>query len=119
MKNFSLLFRNQLFSYLICLGLSPLPLFLLYKFSEVPIQHIHYFFLTILLALKVIIFKDKEYKNYLNNNLRPQFVKQFGRQPSNKEFVQLKEAHINTRGAAVYIAAFFVITLFLFRTVIR
>jgi len=119
MKNFNFLLKNQLFPYLLCLALAPLPLTLLYKFSDVPSQHLHYFFLTLLVALKVILFKDKEYKTYLNTNLKTLFVKQYGRQPSNKEFVSLKELFITYRAWAVYISAFFVIVIYLFREIIR
>jgi hypothetical protein len=119
MKNIRLIVKNQFFAYFLCLGLAPLPLFLLYRFSDLPMEHMHYLFLTFLLALKVIFFKDKEYKLHLNNTLKPQFCDFYGRQPSNKELVQLKEINIIYRGSAIYLAGILVIILFVLKDLIR
>lgn len=93
----------KLFLFLISVSAVPLALMKLYFPWEVP--HLHFFFIGILIVIRIIFFQDENYKKNLKPNARGQLQKRIGRVPSDSEVIDYIEKKMTGRGVA-FIAAF-------------
>lgn len=69
------------------------------------IPQLHFFFIGILIVLKIIFFRDDQYKKNIKPRARGELQKKIGRVPSDSEVIDYVDKKLNGRGVA-FIAAF-------------
>lgn len=95
------------------------PLISLYRFSEFPLDHIHYFFLTLVIAIKITFMQDKAYKKSLKAVVKTKLRSKLKRTPSHGEIINRIEDYINGRNFILMSNAVFILIIFVLKTLIR
>lgn len=93
----------KLFLFLISVSVVPYSLLKVYLPWEIP--HLHFFFLGILVIIRIIFFQEEIYKKNLKAVARGELQKKIGRVPSDSEIIDFVESRMKGRGVA-FIAAF-------------
>lgn len=79
--------------FLLLFAASSLPMILLFLFSPWEIPHIQYFFLGVIFVLRIIFFREEEFKKKLRLDSKSLLQKKMNRIPSEAQVI----AHIDKR----------------------
>jgi hypothetical protein len=87
---------------------SAVPLALIELFFPWEIPQLHFFFIGILIVIKIIFFQDGQYKKNIKTHARGELQKKIGRVPSDSEIIDYVEKKIT--GRSVSFAVAFILT---------
>lgn len=111
MNKILLYFKLQFKLLLILLVLTTVPLLLIYLYSPYEWKNLYWLFLTFLVALKVVFYKEGPYKKKISSEVREGLTKEMNRVPSKMEVVNRVEDMINARDAMLLTSALSIIVI--------
>lgn len=97
--------------FLFLFSITVLPLTLIFQFSPWEIPQIQYLFLGLLLVIRIVFFRQDEYKKNIKMVARERLRLKIGRVPSDPEIIDYIEKILNGRNVsfvAVTILTFFI-----------
>lgn len=89
--------------FLFLFSISVLPLVLIFQFSPWEIPQVHYFFLGLLFVIRIVFFREDEYKKNLKPSARKNLHKKIGRVPSDPEVIDYIEKLLAGRNVAFFV----------------
>ncbi|GEM_PF-5648125 len=111
MKKILLYFKLQYKLFLILVCLTGVPLLLVYLYSPYEWKNLYWLFLTFIIALKIIFYKEAPYKKKITPGVRDSLTSEMGRVPSKMEVVNRVEDMINARDTMLLTSAVIVVIL--------
>ena len=114
MNKILLYFKLQYKLFFIIFCLTTVPLLLVYLYSPYEWKNLYWLFVTFIVALKIIFYKEAPYKKKITPGVRDSLTKEMGRVPSKMEVVNRVEDMINARDAMLVTSAIMVIVLTVF-----
>ncbi len=95
-------------------SISSLPLALVYLFFPWEIPYLQYFFFTLIFVVRVIFFREKEYKKRLKKTAKNELHKKKGKIPSETQVLGLIEKKLEARDTSFLIAIVLVFVVLVF-----
>lgn len=90
--------------FLFLISISAGPLILMLKFFPWEIPQLHFFFLGILFVVRIVFFREDEYKKTLKPVAREALQKKIKRVPSDPEIIDYIEKKLRGRNVAFFVA---------------
>ncbi|MFZ9000619.1 MAG: hypothetical protein ACO20H_04915 [Bacteriovoracaceae bacterium] len=115
MRNLLLQIRLQYHVFLLIQLFLTLPLVVIFLNYKKDFPDIEYLFFGLIFLLKIIFFREKEYRVKLGKTVSKSLSKELGRTPSKSEIVQRINAYVNGRDLMLGFSLFilFIVTLIL------
>lgn len=89
--------------FLFLCSITAIPLALILKFSPWEIPQIQYFFLGILFVVRIVFYREEEYKKNLKPAAKQELQKKIGRVPSDPETIDYVEKKVAGRNVAFFV----------------